>query len=61
MTIFNKTCTFNVENGALLTTKVASLRLCSCQGNFAIFEVLEVFLFHIGSKHIYASKGDLQL
>lgn len=31
MTIFNKTCTFNVGNGALLMTKVTSLRLCLCQ------------------------------
>lgn len=30
MTIFNKTCTFNVGNGALLMTKVTSLRLCLC-------------------------------
>ena len=31
MTIFNKTCTFNVGNDALLMTKVTSLRLCLCQ------------------------------
>ena len=34
MTIFNKTCTFNVGNGALLMTKVTSLRLCLCQWLF---------------------------
>ena len=43
MTIFNKTCTFNVGNGALLMTKVTSLRLCLCQKNFK--RILYLFLY----------------
>ena len=41
MTIFNKTCTFNVGNDALLMTKVTSLRLCLCQFHRTFLKVMK--------------------